>query len=224
MKALLFDMDGVLVDVSGSYRKAVQETAAFFTGKSINEGIIQEYKNRGGFNNDWDLTEHILREHRHPAEKEKIIRVFQEKYYGRNNSGLVRNEIWLMDKDILKKISRFYPCAIITGRPFPDAGFALKRFKTESYFRAVITMDHVPEDKQKPHPLGILMALEELGCRQGMYFGDNVDDMIAAKSAGMEAVGVVPPGAGREEHRKKLLSHGAVKVLDSINRIQEVLP
>jgi beta-phosphoglucomutase-like phosphatase (HAD superfamily) len=60
IKALLFDMDGVLVDVSRSYRRAIEETASHFTGRDIEAGTTQRYKNLGGFNDDWRLTHAII--------------------------------------------------------------------------------------------------------------------------------------------------------------------
>lgn len=221
--ALLFDMDGVLVDVSCSYRKAVQETVAVFTGKLIAEETILEYKSRGGFNNDWDLTERILLDHQQKVDKKTIIRIFQDLYLGTSYSGLIRNENWLMEKKLLRKISRDYPLGIVTGRPREDAEYVLKRFEMELFFPVVITMDHVPEDRQKPHPLGIQLALRELKCTQGFYFGDNVDDMVAAEAAGMKAIGVIPPGVDADLHEKILLQQGAADVLNSINDLMVVL-
>ena len=52
---LVFDMDGVLVDVTESYRETIARTAESFTGAAVTREQIQEYKNRGGFNDDWRL-------------------------------------------------------------------------------------------------------------------------------------------------------------------------
>lgn len=63
---IVFDMDGVIVDVSKSYRNAVRQTARlFFKGAvSWNElpdplfslADLARVKQSGGLNNDWDLT------------------------------------------------------------------------------------------------------------------------------------------------------------------------
>lgn len=63
---IVFDMDGVIVDVSGSYRNAVRQTARlFFKGadswKSLPDPLfsladLARVKQSGGLNNDWDLT------------------------------------------------------------------------------------------------------------------------------------------------------------------------
>ena len=58
-QVLVFDMDGVLVDVTDSYRETVVLTVAHFSGKTISRELIQDYKNQGGWNNDWALSQKI---------------------------------------------------------------------------------------------------------------------------------------------------------------------
>lgn len=70
MDILIFDMDGVLIDVSKSYRKTIQQTihiyleTCFGIGKNKNWRVTDEevslFKSVGGFNNDWDLTSGLL--------------------------------------------------------------------------------------------------------------------------------------------------------------------
>ena len=55
-RILVFDMDGVLVDVSESYRETIQRTVEHFTGKRATRESIQDWKNRGGWNDDWALS------------------------------------------------------------------------------------------------------------------------------------------------------------------------
>ena len=44
---LIFDMDGVLVEVSESYRETIQQTVQYFTGRAVARETIQEWKNQG---------------------------------------------------------------------------------------------------------------------------------------------------------------------------------
>ncbi len=50
---LVFDMDGVLVDVTESYRETIRQTVRYFTGQEIGNERIQDLKNAGGWTNDW---------------------------------------------------------------------------------------------------------------------------------------------------------------------------
>ena len=55
--AVVLDIDGVLVDVSDSYRRAVVETVERVHGETVDRGAVQQFKEAGGFNNDWELTD-----------------------------------------------------------------------------------------------------------------------------------------------------------------------
>lgn len=67
---IVFDMDGVIVDVSRSYREAVRRTVRLFlAGAKGTEGLpdplfplddLARLKQTGGLNNDWDLTVQAL--------------------------------------------------------------------------------------------------------------------------------------------------------------------
>ena len=50
--ALVFDMDGVLIDARNSYRTTIEKTFEKFTGKQVSPQEIQAIKNQGGMNND----------------------------------------------------------------------------------------------------------------------------------------------------------------------------
>ena len=53
-------MDGVLVDVTESYRETIVQTVRRFTGSTITRDRIQDYKNSGGWNNDFALAQRIV--------------------------------------------------------------------------------------------------------------------------------------------------------------------
>ncbi len=54
--AVVLDIDGVLVDVADSYRRAIVESVDAVYERTIRKDDIQEFKDAGGFNNDWELT------------------------------------------------------------------------------------------------------------------------------------------------------------------------
>jgi len=55
--AVVLDVDGVLVDVADSYRRAIVESLEHVYGERIDDAGIQQFKDAGGFNNDWELTD-----------------------------------------------------------------------------------------------------------------------------------------------------------------------
>ncbi len=54
--AVVLDIDGVLVDVADSYRRAIVESIDRVYGETIDVDDVQLFKDAGGFNNDWELT------------------------------------------------------------------------------------------------------------------------------------------------------------------------
>ena len=50
------------MDVTESYRETIVKTVEHFTGKSISRDSIQDYKNQGGWNNDWLLSQKICKD------------------------------------------------------------------------------------------------------------------------------------------------------------------
>ncbi len=223
MRALLFDMDGVLVDVFESYRQAIRETVRHFSGSRISDRAIQAYKSRGGLNNDWDLTLAALDDRGVVVGRDEVVAAFQEYYAGRNFDGLIRNEKWLLDFEILKELSTGYRVGIVTGRPAAETQHTLGRFRALDLFAAVVTMDDLPPGMGKPNPEGIRLALSRLGSAEGYYVGDTVDDMQAARRAGLVAIGVVRPSDRRPGTEALLISAGASRIVPDINRIKEVL-
>lgn len=57
VEAVVLDVDGVLVDVANSYRRAIVETVERLHGERPPEGTIQALKDAGGFNDDWMVTD-----------------------------------------------------------------------------------------------------------------------------------------------------------------------
>ena len=60
MDLLIFDMDGVLVDVTDSYRETICATVKYFSGVEVTKAQIQDWKNQGGWNDDWRLSQHMI--------------------------------------------------------------------------------------------------------------------------------------------------------------------
>ncbi len=222
-EALIFDMDGVLVDVRESYRTAIKETAEYFTNDEVPYEEIQEFKNRGGLNNDWDLTLEIVRAHGVNVSRDQIIEKFQKLFLGENFDGFISREKWILRKEILEELFRSYRLAIFTSRPREEALYTLKKYGVDKFFDIIVSLDDVNETK--PSPEGILRIIDRLKVTPGntLYFGDTVDDMAAAKNAGVAGVGIAPPGGDLKFYKELFRKYGAVDTLGSINEIVNFL-
>lgn len=223
-------MDGVLVDVSRSYRRAIEETVSHFTGREIEAGTIQRYKNLGGFNDDWKLTHAIVSDAGIRVSFGRVVEEFQRRYRGDNWDGFIAEEEPLVRIRTLEALSRDnLVLGIVTGRPGAEANWTLDRLGWKRYFPLVIPREK-QEGREKPDPFPLLHALAILDAagrkidpQASVYIGDAVDDMKAAREAGMWAIGVVPPYLERAEHTTLLEEFGAHHVITDPNTLPDVL-
>ncbi len=220
---LVFDMDGVLVDVSKSYYEAIKYTYNYFTGKTITDEQICDAKKKGGLNNDWDLTSYLIKQSGFDFSYEKIVDVFQSNYW-KDGSGSINNETLLIDKSLLNKLAEKYNLAIFTGRPGQEALFTLSKFEIKDYFGKIVTMDDLPKDRQKPDTMGLSIIKDSFFTDYLVYFGDSIDDMKCAKNfVSTFAVGVLPPQNKTDDLKHTLQHSGADKVINCINDLQKIL-
>jgi len=221
IKAIIFDIDGVLIDVSQSYRIAIKKTAEFFLGRILSMNDVEEVKNRG-INDDCDAAELLIRENGGDFKKSVIIKKFGEYYLGRDFDGLVKDEKCLINEKVLKKLKK-YKLAVFTGRPKEEADYGLKRFNIKKYFNAVVVKENVKEGK--PNPEGLLKIIKKLKVKNNgvVYVGDNLADLRVAKNAGVNFIGVCPPNVDKAYLKGLLKSEGAEIVLNNVNEIVKVI-
>lgn len=220
MEVIAFDMDGVLVDVSESYRATIVETVRHFTGREIPRELIQEYKNRGGWNNDWALSRKIVADIAgRDVPYDTVVQVFQSYFFGPDNRGLVLREKWLPVDGLLERLSERGPLTIFTGRLRDEAQFTLTRFVPSLRWAMIVGDDDVKN--AKPAPDGLLAIREaHPGCSI-TYLGDTVDDARSAAAAAVRFIGVAhPKHPGLDD---LLRAEGAAAIIQDINEIERVL-
>lgn len=224
MKPLLvFDMDGVLADVTESYNGTTIETVRHYTGQTISEDLIQQYKNQGGWNNDWELTHHLCGQLGVNVPYREVVEQYMRTFFGENGDGLILKERWLPKPGLLESLSERYRLAIFTGRILMEAEPTLRRFAPGIVFDPLLTADRSP--RPKPAPDGLLHIRELTGARQMFYVGDTVDDARCARAAAVPFIGIAAPSNPRHAELARLHRDlGAIAVLDDLNQLPEVLP
>lgn len=220
---LVFDMDGVLVDVTNSYYEAIKYTYNYFTGKTITTEQIVQAKKQGGLNNDWDLTSYLIEQSGFKFSYEKIVEVFQSQYWN-DGSGSINKEKLLIDERLLRELSQKYNLAVFTGRPRQEALYTLNKFNIRQYFEKIVTMDDLPSEKQKPDIEGLKIIKNAFITEYLIYFGDTVDDAkCASNMPSAYGVGVLPPSDKSDDLKEILQNAGAKRVINNINEIKIVL-
>lgn len=220
---LVFDMDGVLAEVTESYRESVVQTVRHFTGKTIERDSIQEYKNRGGFNNDWLLSQQICSDLGVEVPYETVTTYFCDIFFGPGgDDGLISREVWIPRSGLLESLAEKFQIAIFTGRLQSEAAITLQRYASNIPFSPIIAVDDVAEGK--PAPEGLLLIRKLTGAKKMIYVGDTIDDARSSKAAGVPFIGIAAASNPWNQELAALLrAEGAYAVLDDVNQIAVAL-
>jgi len=218
-EVIVFDMDGVLVEVGESYREAIRETVRHFTGQSISNDLIQDFKNAGGWNNDWLLSHRLISDRGQVVEYPNVVDYFNRVFLGENGDGLILREKWIPSPDLLDRLAARATLAIFTGRAKYEADVTLGRYAPLIHFDPIVTDDSVPNPK--PAPDGLELIKQHHPGKKLWYLGDTVDDARSAFTAGVPFVGVSMKANPRHaEIAETLYEGGAFTVLEDVNQLE----
>jgi HAD superfamily hydrolase (TIGR01548 family) len=218
---LIFDMDGVLVDVTESYRAAIQATVKHFISEEPSRQEIQDWKNRGGWNDDWRLSTRMIQERGGNTPYDEVVDYFQKLFHGDGTNGLILREQWLASNGLFDRLGSTHYLAVFTGRLRWEANVTLDRF-LPGRFDPVIGADDVA--RTKPDPEGINKIRSSVTHGKSWYIGDTVDDARASSRAGVPFIGIASRANPRYSELVQLLwAEGAVAVLDDINSLEAAI-
>ena len=173
--ALLFDLDGVLVDSLDSWWQALNAALKTFNRPEIaREEFIEHYWGH-------DLEDNINR-----MKLDYEIGQFCNTAYEEHLDSIT---IYPDTKDILQQLTA-YKKGVITNTPKDCASQVLQQFDIAQFFDTVITSDEVA--KAKPSPEIVFKACHVLDVepQDVIVIGDTKSDVKAGKAAGCTVIGV----------------------------------
>jgi beta-phosphoglucomutase family hydrolase len=181
-KAVLWDLDGVLVDTAPFHLQAWQELF-----QSLGKGFAEaDFRRTFGLRNDAILGD-ILGDLR-PAEIERLAQK-KEELYRQKIEGKVTAIPGAVE--LLQRLQqRGRKSAIVSSTTRENVRVVLGSLGLEGAFEAVVAEEDA--SKGKPDPQGFLVAAEKLGvaASECMVIEDAPGGVEAAKRAGMRCIGV----------------------------------
>jgi phosphoglycolate phosphatase-like HAD superfamily hydrolase len=212
-------VDGVLVDTRGSFQLTTLQTVKFFTKKRVTLRELHAWKNRPGFNDDWKLSTAWVNDLGADFAYDEIKKKFQEIYWGENSRGNVSKEKWLLRKSTIARLATQSELAIFTGRTWQELNYTLDRNDVRRFFKTIVTVEEVANPK--PAPDGLLKILNGRVPSTALYVGDNIDDALAAQSAQVPFLAILPKtGEERRQRSTRLLQLGALAILSHISELE----
>jgi len=180
IKAVIFDIDGVLLDSFETHLKFFQNLMVHFgydppTREEYVEvfhlTLIDAIKNLTGSTDDKEL--------------DKIFQVGRKREVPYPTHLLNTPE---GTEDVLKKMSQNYSLGIVTSRVKENVYTLPQLAKIQKYFQATVSFDDTIKHKPDPEPL--LLAARKLNVKpeESVYIGDVKNDVVAARAAGMKVI------------------------------------
>ena len=206
---VVFDIDGVIRDVGGSYRRALADTVAEFTrgGYRPTAADIDKLKGEGIWNNDWEAAQELIYRYFEgqgqirfstrgselttlKLDYGQIVAYFQTKYRGTdpvNWNGYICDEPLLATPEYFASLTvANTPWGFFSGATRGSASYVLER-RLGLVEPILIAMEDAPG---KPDPQGLLLTVEKLGTVHDgidtlpiVYVGDTVADMYTILKA-----------------------------------------
>jgi HAD superfamily phosphatase len=244
---VVFDIDGVVRDVSCSYRRAIADTVEYFTANAYRPTSvdIDLLKSEGVWNNDWEASQELIYRYFEAQGRSRqqlqldykdIVAFFQARYRGTDPekfTGYICDEPLLLQPSYLEQLTLAgMRWGFFSGATRASANYVLQR-RLGLQSPVLIAMEDAPG---KPDPTGLFatVRLLEDGLDKNtpvVYVGDTVADMYTVEKARSLCgdrlwigVGVLPPhvqetATRRDGYAKTLQQAGAAVVFDNVQQL-----
>lgn len=249
---VVFDIDGVVRDVGGSYRRALADTVEHFTAGAYRPSQLEidKLKSEGVWNNDWEASQELIYRYFEAQGQmrsqvdlnyEAVVTFFQSRYRGpdpQNWTGYICHEPLLLQPSYLEQLSAAgILWGFFSGATRGSAVYVLeKRLGLKS--PVLIAMEDAPG---KPDPTGLLATVRQLEQQHQVdaltpviYVGDTVADMYTVQKARSLfpsrtwiGVGILPPHvqetpARRDAYTETLKASGAATIFSNVQQLSPV--
>ena len=173
--AILFDMDGVLVDSLDAWWESLNSSLKAFNLKPMTrEEFIRKY---------WG---HDLRDNLKTMKLDPEIGTFCNTVYSEHLSSI---HIYPDTKKTLETLHQ-YKKAVITNTPKDCAQQILKQFDIEQFFQVIVTSDEVKFAKPNPEIIFKACSLLHVQPKEVITIGDTDSDVKAGRAAGCTVIGL----------------------------------
>lgn len=184
--AILFDLDGTLLDTLGDLHAAVNHVLRQFGYPERTMAEVCRFVGNGAAR----LIHLAVPE---GAEEAPVLAVFQE-YYAANCDVLTKPYPGI--PETLAVLAERYPLAVVSNKP----DRAVKELAA-IYFPALYARGESSDCPRKPAPDMVKKAMAAIGAENCVYVGDSDVDIVTAKNAGVPCVSVTWGFRGEAELR-----------------------
>ncbi|MEN3064002.1 MAG: HAD family hydrolase [Candidatus Methanosuratincola petrocarbonis] len=215
VKAVVFDMDGVLVNFNIDSRRIKAEIIEYFEARGFPKGFLSPALPFSKIKEE--VERHFSSEGMREDQILEILRAAEGMAVDHEVEAAKTTRLLPGAKETLSELKAMgVRLAIFTYNNSKAVRMALERLGLEGYFDAVVSRDQV--ESPKPNPCHLRRVLELLGVSAGeaLVVGDSEMDIKPAKELGVK-VAAITTGVRSEE---ELRAHAPDYI---INRLPEVV-
>jgi len=201
IKAVIFDLDGVLLDNTSVIVEVFQEDA-----RRCGVKVPDRKEAIRALGLPWmDAVEKLL------GKDEKYKKIHREVWAEYEDKMKLMPDI----EKVLNELKQ--EKAIVTSKAKDTAKRQLKNFL--HYFKFIVAMEDTKEHKPNPEPL--LKACNQLNVEpnETVYVGDYIRDFEMARNAGTDFVGILSGALSKEEFEKV----GAKRLITSLSELTDII-
>lgn len=180
IKAVLFDVDGVLLD-------SFEANLVFF------QNLMKRAGHRPPTREEYAKLFHLHMRGVIKTLTDSLPDEEIDKIWEMGNSREVPYPVELLSipehaEEVIKTLNKDYQLGIVTSRQKNGIFESPKLTKLEKYFTIVVSYEDTTQHKPNPEPLTFAYQKLQIHASDSVYIGDSESDLIAAKSAGGKIV------------------------------------
>lgn len=209
-KAIIFDLDGTLIDSMPYHFKAFQETLKEH-GVSMKNATLKSFMGSS--------TKQILIDikKKYPFEG-NLNDIREERRYHYFQSLKNKNILFPGVENLISQLVKKYKLAIATGSSRVTTRYSIKK-EFQKNFQTIVTINDVEKGKPAPDQLFLAAKKMKVNPKDCLMIGDSVYDILSAKKAGMDSIGVLTGYTSKKELQKA----GATSVLKNVLGLKDIL-
>ena len=207
-KGIIFDLDGIIYDITDAITKAVDDGIEKYQLKVNRDAVMEEIAHLIEEIQNYPVPKILLNSYEllkiNSLEGLSFFKKLRIAIFLFNQFNKYREEATIFDgiDDLISKLSKSLKLAILTNNKSQYAEEVLEKFNLTKYFGTIIGFNEVTE--VKPSPEGILKILEkwEIKPSEAIFIGDMTTDIEAGKTANVKMV-CVASGLAQKETLKE---------------------
>lgn len=187
---LLFDLDGTLVDSAPDLALAVNDTLTQLNLPTYPESTIRSWVGNGAkvlieraLSGSSSISSDL-----DPDLAKKALEIFLTSY---QNNLCIHSKLYDGVLSSLQTLKGFgYKLAVVTNKPERFIEPILAGLDLSGVFDVLVGGDTLPQKKPDPSPLHYACEKMNVAIEQSLMIGDSRNDILAAKAAGTQSVGL----------------------------------